>query len=130
MNNSAAHTALVRSALEDLAINGYTAWQNQTGVWFEKNDNDPTKKGRPHKYGKAGSADIFLILPVTIHGVVIGVHIEAEAKTGNAKQSVNQKKHQKYVVERNGGVYFVFRTTAELLNQLAAIKQYFHNLDL
>lgn len=123
-DRSAAHTALVKASLEDLAINGYTAWQNQTGVWFEKADN-PNEKGRPHKYGKTGSADIFLILPVLINGLLIGVHVECEAKTGNAKQGPNQKKHQKYVVERNGGIYFVFHSTAELLEKLAEVKRKF-----
>jgi len=97
-----AHTKLVREALQELAIQGYTAWENQTGVWFEEN-------GRPHKYGKKGSADIIAIYPIEYHGIKFGIHCEFEAKTGNAVQKKNQKLHQKFVVERNGGIYIVFR---------------------
>jgi hypothetical protein len=108
-NNNEAHTALVRAALQELAVNGYTAWQNSTGVWF---DDD----GRPHKYGKVGSADIYCILPPH------GRHCEFEAKTGTGKQSINQEKHQKYVVERNGGIYILFRSVSELISAISKIR--------
>lgn len=104
MANNEAHTALVREALQELALQGYTAWQNETGVWFEEN-------GRPHKYGKKGSADIFCILPVQVGNKKFGIHAEFEAKTGTGRQSKNQKLHQEFVVERNGGIYIVFRAT-------------------
>jgi hypothetical protein len=117
-----AHTALVKAALEALAMRGITAWPNQTGVWFEDG-------GRPHKYGKKGSADIMAIIPrrATIYhrngdllcqGTTIGQHAEFEAKTGRAVQSENQKKHQKFVVERNGGLYIVFYSVEGLLGIL------------
>lgn len=108
MSNNAAHTALVRDALQELAIAGYCAWPNNTGA--VKNEN-----GQFIKFGKKGSADIILILPPN------GRHVECEAKTGSGVQNKNQKIHQKYVVEKNGGAYIVFRSTAELLAKLRGI---------
>jgi hypothetical protein len=119
MAHNDAHNALVREALEALAIAGYTAWRNETGAWFDGVD-------RPHKYGKKGSGDIFIILPVAVtwrdQARVIGWHIEAEAKTGVGRQNKNQKDHQKFVVERNGGIYILFRAAPELLEALEYVK--------
>lgn len=109
-NQSAAHTALVRSALEELAIHGYTAWKNNTGA-------KKTESGAFIKYGKVGSADILLILPPW------GRHIECEAKTGKAVQNNNQKIHGDLVVRRNGGAYIVFYNVPELLCALAEIEK-------
>ena len=112
MHNEA-HTALVRTALQALATVGHTAWQNETGVWFEEN-------GRPHKYGKKGSADIFCILPIYVQSVgrTFGIHAEFEAKTGTGKQPKHQKLHQEFVVERNGGIYILFRSVDGLLDAI------------
>ena len=115
MSNNEAHNALVRDALQELAMAGYTAWKNETGVWFEyRLLAGKMVKGRPHHYGKVGSGDIFIVLPP------YGRHVEAEAKTGTGRQSGNQSDHQKYCVEKNGGVYILFRSTAELLEALRA----------
>jgi hypothetical protein len=118
--NNQAHNDLVRSALQELAINGYTAWANQTGVWFDSD-------GRPHKYGKKGSGDIMIILPVLVQFAsgfkrLVGWHIEAEAKTGTGRQSENQNLHQEFCVERNGGGYILFRDVPYLLAELARLK--------
>lgn len=109
MAHNEAHNALVRDALQELAINGYTAWRNETGAWIDD-------RGIPHKFGKKGSADIILILAPN------GRHVEAEAKTGSGAQSKSQKIHQEFVVERNGGAYILFRSTAELLVELEKLK--------
>lgn len=109
MAHNEAHNALVRMALQQLAVNGYTAWPQQTGVWF-------TEEGRPVRYGKKGGGDIVIILAPH------GKYCEAEAKTGTGRQSENQKKHQEYAVERNGGIYILFRSVDELLNRLQEIK--------
>lgn len=127
MANNEAHNALVREALQELAIKGYTAWKNETGVWFEYSIvNGNLHRGRPHKYGKTGSGDIFIVLQrkVMIDGYpyTIGQHVEAEAKTGTGRQSDNQSDHQKFCVEKNGGVYILFRSVEELLCQLQKIK--------
>ena len=109
MANNDAHNALVRGALKALAINGYCAWPTNTGAY-------KTDSGGFIKYGKIGGGDITLILPPG------GRHVECEAKTGTGRQSDNQKKHQKYVVEANGGIYIVFRSVPELLDILAKIR--------
>jgi hypothetical protein len=110
--NNEAHNLLVNSALQELALQGYTAWKNDTGVWFEEN-------GRPHKYGKKGSADIFCILPIVVAGRKFGIHAEFEAKTGTGRQSKSQALHQEFVVERNGGIYILFRSVPDLLSQIS-----------
>jgi len=128
MAHNEAHNALVRDALQELAMAGYTAWKNETGVWFEYTvERGKLKKGRPHKYGKTGSGDIIIILPMMLQfcsGVkrLVGWHIEAEAKTGTGRQSEDQGLHQQFCVEKNGGEYILFRSTAELLAALQKIK--------
>lgn len=110
MHNEA-HTALVREALQELALQGYTAWANQTGAL-------KTESGGFLKFGKVGSADIFCIFPVYLGNKKYGIHAEFEAKTGSGKQSKNQKLHQKFVVERNGGIYILFHSVEELMERL------------
>src|ERR1700747_470633 len=101
-----AHTALVREALEKLALGGITAWQVNTGA-------HKTQSGGYIKYGKTGAADICAIIPRKIGKVIIGQHCEFEAKTGmraetqsekNKSDRKNQRLHQQFVVERNGGL--------------------------
>lgn len=120
MAHNEAHNALVREALQELAIKGYTAWRSESGAWIEDS-------GRVHKFGKKGGGDITLIVPrklIDLNGdwIIIGQHVEAEAKTGTGAQSKNQKLHQEHVVEKNGGVYILFRSVDELLCQLQKIK--------
>lgn len=128
MAHNEAHNALVKDALEQLALSGYTAWSNQTGVWFEYTiEHGKLKKGRPHKYGKTGSGDIIIVLPMivmTASGLkrTIGWHVEAEAKTGLGRQGENQSLHQEFCVERNGGAYILFRDVPFLLAELAHLK--------
>ncbi len=102
MHNEA-HTLLVNAALQELAIQGYTAWGVNTGAL-------KTESGGFLKFGKKGAADISAIIPIEYHGKTFGIHCEFEAKTGNAVQRKNQKLHQKYVIERNAGIYIVFRS--------------------
>lgn len=108
-NQSAAHTALVKLALEELAIAGYKAWKNNTGA-------KKTETGGFIKYGKKGSADILVVLAPW------GRHVEAEAKTGEAKQNKNQKIHQNFVVENQGAAYFVFHDIPELLGAMRELE--------
>jgi len=101
-----AHTILVREALQELALQGYCAWPVNTGA-------TKTDSGGFIKFGKKGGADISAIIPIPVKsaGRTFGIHAEFEAKTGNAVQRKNQKLHQEFVVERNGGIYIVFRAT-------------------
>lgn len=113
MAHNEAHNLLVRDALHALATAGYCCWKNETGVWFEYTvENGKLKKGRPHAYGKTGSGDIIGILHPH------GRHMEFEAKTGLGRQRDNQKLHQDFCVERNGGIYILFSSVAELLSEL------------
>ncbi len=119
INNSAAHTELVRAGLEALAMNGYTAWK--TGAGGLRTDTTFIK------FGKKGGGDITGILPtfLFIRGQprTLGIHFEAEAKTGKGGQRKSQKLHQEFAVERNGGIYFVFRSVEELLLKMEEIKK-------
>lgn len=129
MAHNEAHNALVKLALEKLAINGYTAWRHETGVWFEYDEKAEDKKGRPHKYGKKGHGDITIIIPVLVQVQfasstkrLIAWHVEAEVKTGTGRQSENQNLHQEFCVERNGGGYILFRDVPYLLAELGRLK--------
>ena len=103
-SNEEGHSALVKAALEELAIRGHFAWGNraETPRFIE---------GRFIPFGKKGSADILIVLPGGRHG-------EAEAKTGEAEQRKEQKIHQR-MVEKNGGLYVVFRSVKDLFDQLS-----------
>jgi hypothetical protein len=107
MAHNEAHNALVRDALQELALAGYTCWPTNTGAF-------KTDHGTFIKYGKKGGGDITGILAPH------GRYFEAEAKTGAGRQSEAQINHQKYVVERNGGLYILFRSVPELLAALRA----------
>lgn len=115
MAHNQAHADLITFALRELAKAGYCAWSNPTGVWFERDEQHPEERGRPHKYGKTGSGDIFCVLPPH------GRHAEFEGKVGKDTQRESQAKHQKYVVERNGGLYILFRSAQELISELKRI---------
>lgn len=112
MNNSVAHTQLVKACLEELALMGYAAWPNNTGA-LKVDD-------RFVRYGKRGSGDIFVLLPRLVDGKIYGVHGEIECKTGGAVQMKHQKTHMR-VVRNNGGVYLVVRSREEIAAQLATL---------
>lgn len=127
MAHNEAHNALVAAALQELAIKGYTAWKNETGVWFDHDEDAKDNKGRPHKYGKKGSGDIIILLPVMVQFAsgakrIIAWHIEAEAKTGSGVLNKNQRLHKEFCVERNGGVHITFYDVPALLADLAKLK--------
>lgn len=118
MAHNEAHNALVRDALQELALRGYCAWKNETGVWFEYSIvQGKLKKGRPHKYGKPGSGDIMGVLPPH------GRHMEFEAKTGTGNQNDNQEKHEEHCVRKNCGIYILFRDVPSLMAELEKYKE-------
>lgn len=125
MNNSAAHNELIARALEALAIAGYCAWKTGTGAYKSE------ETGTFIKYGKKGGADITMIVPRAmsyyngngcIKETAIGQHVEAEGKTGKAVQRKSQRDHQKFVVEKNGGIYILFHTVDELMEKMKLLK--------
>jgi len=101
-NQSAEHSILVNEILVELSKTGTcTVWKNSTGV--------AKSEGRYISFGLKGSADIIGILEP--HGQFIAV----EVKTGNAKQSLQQKKFEE-MVKRRGGRYAVCRSVTDALN--------------
>jgi hypothetical protein len=78
-------------------------WRNETGVGFNG-------RGGRLRYGLKGSSDI---IGITRDGKFLAI----EAKTGNAKQSTQQKNFQS-MVETFGGNYFVVRTVTEAIEKV------------
>ncbi len=64
-------------------------------------------------FGLKGAADI--------SGIIVGgVRLEIEIKSGEAKQSVEQKNFQK-MIEKFGGIYILARSKDDAVNQLQEI---------
>lgn len=101
------HTALVEAILLALGqMPDVVAWKNTTGV-------GRTFTGdRPIRFGLVGSSDVFAV--VGPRGRFLG----AEAKTGGAVQSKQQKAFQR-AVEAVGGVYVVCRSVDDALAGVA-----------
>jgi hypothetical protein len=110
--SSAAHTQLVKSCCEDLAILGFAAWPNRTGA--AKID------GRFISFGKKGSGDIIAIFPFVLAGKKYGIHMELEIKTGGGTQSKGQKAHMR-AVQNSGGIYLVIRSREDLKTELSRL---------
>lgn len=72
-----------------------------------------TKRGTPIRINIKGMADCYALLP-TDFGLL---HLEIEAKTGNARQSKEQKVWQKYI-EKSGGDYFILRDIEETIREI------------
>ena len=73
-------------------------FERHVGMFF-------TKIGAPIKINTKGMADLW--------GVIEGVHIEIEIKTGKAKQTKFQKNWEKQI-KNMGGFYFVIRSVEEI----------------
>lgn len=92
-------TVIVAECLEWLARHRIFAWRNNTGSY-------KTPEGRFIRYGHVGSGDILGLLPD-------GRFLAVECKTPTGTQSEPQKVFQA-MVERNGGVYVLARSPADL----------------
>lgn len=92
-------SVIVAQCLEWLALHRIFAWRNNTGSY-------KTPEGRFIRYGHVGSADILGILPD-------GRFLAVECKTPEGRQRKQQKVFQS-MIERNGGVYVIARSTADL----------------
>jgi hypothetical protein len=110
--SSAAHTALVKECLEELALVGFAAWPNRTGA--------TEIDGRFIAFGKKGSGDILAIFPFVLAGKRYGIHAEVECKTGEAVQNKRQKAHMR-LVHNSGGIYLVIRARDEMKRELARL---------
>jgi hypothetical protein len=74
------------------------------------------------RIGITGQADVNGILgkKVTLlsgQSITLGIRVEIEIKTGNARQSTEQKRWQK-MIESLGGIYIVARSEQEAINKL------------
>lgn len=100
-----AHAQLVKECLEELALMGFAAWENQRRA--------VQVNGRWVSLSKSGRGDIHVILPLCLDGRLYGVHGEVECKTGRSSQSPKQRAHMR-VVRSSGGVYIVARDRLEM----------------
>lgn len=104
-----AHAQLVRECLEELALMGFAAWENQRRA--------VQVNGRWVSLSKSGRGDIHVILPRQIDGSIHGIHGEVECKTGQSTQSTKQRAHMR-MVRNSGGVYIVIRARQEMRCEL------------
>src|SRR4051812_30210339 len=74
-----AHAQLVKECLEELALMGFAAWENQRRA--------VQVNGRWVSLSKSGRGDIHVILPRQLGGAFLGIHGEVECKTGQSAQS-------------------------------------------
>lgn len=100
-----AHAQLVRECLEELALMGFAAWENQRRA--------VQLNGRWVSLSKSGRGDIHVILPRLLDGSIYGIHGEVECKTGQSTQAPKQRAHMR-VVRSSGGVYMIARDRQEL----------------
>ena len=90
-------------------IKGIRVFDRHVGLLY-------TKKGRSVKINRKGMADCYALFPAEI-GLI---HIEIEAKTGNSRQTKEQKQWQKFI-ENNNGLYILMRNEFEAVKE---IKEY------
>lgn len=105
-----AHAQLVRDCLEELALMGLAAWENQRRA--------VQVNGRWVSLSKSGRGDIHVILPLNLDGRIYGIHGEIECKTGQSSQAPKQRAHMR-LVRNSGGVYLLIRDRSEIRPQLA-----------
>lgn len=93
------HQNLIKKFKIDLIkeIPSIRIFDNHVGLFYTKNNT-------PIKIGINGQADCFALFP-SIHGLL---YISLEFKTGNARQSKDQKNWQKFI-EKNNGIYMIIR---------------------
>lgn len=72
-----------------------------------------THQRTPIKINKKGMADVYGLIK-TDQGLI---HIEIEAKTGNARQSYEQKRWQEFIKSMDG-LYILLRDEEEAINNI------------
>lgn len=94
----AKENAVMKSCKDALAVAGVFFWRQNSGLAML-----PGRGGRPQpvRFGVVGAGDYGGILPG-------GYYIEVECKTGNGKQTDNQKQRQ-VDLERAGACYVLAR---------------------
>ena len=107
-----AHQQLVKDCLEELALLGFAAWENQRRA--------VQVRGRWVSLSKSGRGDIQVILPRRFGELTVGIHGEIECKTGQSTQAPKQRAHMR-MVRSSGGIYIVVRDRAEILPAIAKL---------
>jgi hypothetical protein len=111
MSKYHAHQVLVNEILCELSKSKHIrVWKNDTGA-AKSLDGE-----RFVKYGLVGSADIIGIN--YLEHLRIGQFVAIEVKTGSARQSEEQKRFEKMILDR-GGVYILARTVLDATSRLA-----------
>ncbi len=77
-----------------------------------------TLNGNPIRINKPGMADLYALFPCRF-GLI---HIEIEVKTGNARQSKDQKNWEKFI-KNMGGHYFIAREVDQIENEMESLIQ-------
>src|SRR4030081_3453129 len=109
VGSSAEHDLLVKDCLEELALMGFAAWENQRRA--------VQVNGRWVSLSKSGRGDIHVILPRRFAATLYGIHGEVECKTGQSTQSTKQRAHMR-MVRNSGGVYIVTRDRRDMRSEL------------
>jgi hypothetical protein len=107
-----AHALLVKECLEELALMGFAAWENQRRA--------VQVNGRWVSLSKSGRGDIHVILPRHVDGQILGIHGEVECKTGQSTQAPKQRAHMR-LVRNSGGIYMVVRSRSDVRQTLARL---------
>lgn len=110
------HQILIKKFKVDIIkkIPKIRVFDQHVGLFYRKN-------GSPIKIGINGQSDCYGLLP-TKHGLI---YICFEFKTGNAKQSKDQKIWENFII-KNNGIYMVIRedyhnSIQELKNRLESV---------
>lgn len=102
------HQKVVKLVLLKMTSEHCRVWANNTGVGRSLNDD------RIVRFGLKGSPDII--------GLYKGIFLGVEVKTGNARQTKDQKNFQA-MIDRVGGIYIVCQNNVEQIAELVE-KQY------
>lgn len=103
-NRSEAHEELIREILLRYGADPFwRIWKNPTGAAY--------RNGRAIHYGLKGSADI---IGITSQGIFVAL----EVKTGQARQTKEQKAFEAMVLKMNG----IYRVIRRIEDVLAVIK--------
>ena len=108
MNKYQAHQIQLKKILLGLqkSFPNSRFFERHVGLFLTINQN-------PIRINKPGMADVWGLVPY--NGRLL--HVEIEVKTGNARQSKDQKKWQNFI-EKLDGIYILGRTPEQVVSEL------------